>query len=87
MTTQTEARCLLCKKTMTTDRYELDDYELDTLVHELGVKTADRVQRKYGSVPLCPDCFGQTGFAAEFDEEPEPLIQLFPSKSSTEFEV
>ena len=80
MSESNEARCVICRKQLTTDRYELDDYELDTLVYELNAKNAARVQHKYGSVPICPDCFAATGFAAEYDEEPEapPLVQLFP---------
>ncbi|HZS48586.1 MAG TPA: hypothetical protein VFC63_26180 [Blastocatellia bacterium] len=74
----TEDLCVICRKNQTQDRYELDDYEMDTLVHELGVKKAASIQNKYGSVPICVDCFEKTGFSSEMDEEEPPLIQLKP---------
>ena len=74
-----EDLCVVCRTSVTQDRYELDDYEMDTLVHEMGIKKAASIQRKEGSVPICADCFETTGFSSEIDEEEAPpLIQLKP---------
>ena len=73
------AVCVMCKTTLTTDRYELDDYEMDTMVHELGVKKASTIQNKEGSVPICDICFEKTGFTSEIEDELPLLIQLKPS--------
>ena len=75
-----EAICVMCKKNVTTDRYELDDYEMDTMVHEIGVKKASTIQNKEGSVPICDVCFEKTGFTSEIEDELPPLIQLKPSE-------
>ena len=72
------AVCVMCKTNLTTDRYELDDYEMDTMVHELDIKKAATIQNKEGSVPICDVCFEKTGFTSEIEEELPPLIQLKP---------
>ena len=58
-------RCIVCRKRQTADAYELGEYEMDTLVHERRVRTAARVQRKYGAVPICRPCFDSLGFRLE----------------------
>lgn len=74
-----EAICVICKTNLTVDRYELDDYEMDTMIYELGVKKAASVQNKEGSVPICHVCFDKTGFTSEIEDELPPLIQLKPT--------
>ena len=72
-------RCIVCRKQRTGDAYELGDYEMDTLVHERRVRTAPRVQRKYGAVPICRPCFDGLGFRLENErpgEGPPPLVTL-----------
>jgi hypothetical protein len=72
-------RCAVCRKQQTADAYELGDYEMDTLVYERRVRTAPRLQRKYGAVPICRPCFDSLGFRLENErpgEGPLPLVRI-----------
>ena len=73
-------RCVVCRKRQTEDAYELSEYEMDTLVHERRVRTAARVQRKYGAVPICRPCFDGLGFRLENKRPGEGDIQLVSIK-------
>lgn len=75
--------CLVCRRARTGDAYELDEHEVGWLTTELGVRTASRVQRRYGAVPICRPCFDRTGFGLESPrpgEGPPPLVSISPRK-------
>ena len=76
-------RCVVCRRRRTEDAYELGEYEMDTLVHERKVRTAERLQRKYGAVPICRPCFDDLGFRLE-NERPgdrPPLVAITRRKT------
>ena len=71
--------CIVCRSVRTGDAYELDEDELETLVTVHGARTARRVARRYGAVPVCRPCFDATGFGLEAPrpgEGPPPLVTL-----------
>jgi hypothetical protein len=80
--------CIVCRGRRTGDAYELDEPELDALVRTHRARTAPRVMRRYGAVPICRPCFDATGFGLESPrpgEGPPPLVTLTrrtPQRSS-----
>jgi len=58
-------RCVVCRTASTSEAYELDAHEMDTLVEERGVRNAAWLLRKYGAIPICRSCFDGIGFALE----------------------
>lgn len=73
------SRCLVCRRRETLERYECDEYEMDTLVHEMKIRNAAKIQRKDGSVPICESCWEELGFRLE-EDEPAALSPLVPLK-------
>lgn len=79
------AQCVVCRCAETLDRYEFDEYEMDTLVHELKIRNAERIQRKHGSLPVCESCWEDLSFSLEEDEAAAapPLVELKLSRPKT----